>query len=461
MIERADGTDSRVLGQGLMQNDIQYTWGSIWGPGWSPDGQWFAWEYERFGSWQYEMIVVNVNGEAFIIEHFPRPITATLWHPTDNYLMIYSNQIASDRSELIETFWLYDVDTQTMLVNTSIETIREQPPILYWQNKQVSFYAPNYVVEHYNLVHMHFDGNVNIERVTREDWLSSSIDIVADRRWNRHPLEEPPINPNFTDIFDSDVDVVPIKPVTNTGARFQRSPLSWLWDAEQEWIFLAYNHCVSGGCGHLVKRVSVYNPVTEQYRELSDCGAGYTCIGWLPEHVPIDSLVAGQSESVLFAPEYYFEDSDFTFDQSKYAEYVLDCNITVEDNRYYRQLVRHVETHEVKFVLPQDVSETCSEPLDMDNWSIVQSHRFYFELSPDGQYYVQAQDSIGISSGFKPSTSVHDAQTGEQIGLLNIDARHIWFSEDGKILFTYGTYLGAVWDMEKIIAERPGVIPSN
>lgn len=43
IIERADGTDTRVLGDGLMaltggSHDIH-----VAGPGWSPSGRWFVW----------------------------------------------------------------------------------------------------------------------------------------------------------------------------------------------------------------------------------------------------------------------------------------------------------------------------------------------------------------------------------------------------------------------------------
>ncbi|GIK67242.1 MAG: hypothetical protein BroJett018_50360 [Chloroflexota bacterium] len=39
VIERADGLDSRIFGEGLMPEDTNV----VSGPGWSPSGQWFAW----------------------------------------------------------------------------------------------------------------------------------------------------------------------------------------------------------------------------------------------------------------------------------------------------------------------------------------------------------------------------------------------------------------------------------
>src|SRR5258708_2808839 len=43
VIEHADGTDTRVLGKGLMPIPDAYSSYYMGGPGWSPSGKWFAW----------------------------------------------------------------------------------------------------------------------------------------------------------------------------------------------------------------------------------------------------------------------------------------------------------------------------------------------------------------------------------------------------------------------------------
>lgn len=45
IIERADGTDTRVLGDGLMPWPEEDQAMEVDGPGWSPSGRWFAWTY--------------------------------------------------------------------------------------------------------------------------------------------------------------------------------------------------------------------------------------------------------------------------------------------------------------------------------------------------------------------------------------------------------------------------------
>jgi hypothetical protein len=110
VIERADGTDSRVFGDGLMKLT-----GEAWlqpfapegrhslhieGPGWSPSGQWFAWtaaERQNLGgpwirSW-YQMYLINVDGT-----RLPTPLDDhrevwLAWAPNDDVLLMVSHYV--------------------------------------------------------------------------------------------------------------------------------------------------------------------------------------------------------------------------------------------------------------------------------------------------------------------------------------------------------------------------------
>src|SRR5579864_2788173 len=50
IIERADGTDTRILGAGLMPPLAPETLPLVSGPGWSPSGKWFAWNFAQIGT---------------------------------------------------------------------------------------------------------------------------------------------------------------------------------------------------------------------------------------------------------------------------------------------------------------------------------------------------------------------------------------------------------------------------
>ncbi len=90
VIERADGTDSRVLAAGVMPNEYQI----VGGPGWSPSGRWFAWTSGTY----------SASGELF---NGPRPwlissdgkvrfplieqiqfASEIAWSPTEDLLLI-------------------------------------------------------------------------------------------------------------------------------------------------------------------------------------------------------------------------------------------------------------------------------------------------------------------------------------------------------------------------------------
>ena len=62
VVERADGTDSRVLGRGLVEEDVLFTRG----PGWSSDGMWFAWHVETPGGFYPDIgkgYAVHIDGQ--------------------------------------------------------------------------------------------------------------------------------------------------------------------------------------------------------------------------------------------------------------------------------------------------------------------------------------------------------------------------------------------------------------
>ena len=66
VIERADGSDSRVFGAGLMPEETVH----VDGPGWSPSGEWFAWTAARYspagyygGLTAFRPFALNVDGQ--------------------------------------------------------------------------------------------------------------------------------------------------------------------------------------------------------------------------------------------------------------------------------------------------------------------------------------------------------------------------------------------------------------
>lgn len=75
-------------------------------------------------------------------------------------------------------------------------------------------------------------------------------------------------------------------------------------------MFVGYEFCFAG-CAGMIERVSIYNPITEHYREISSCGPSHTYVGWLPDQVNVADLPRGQQTSLLASPVAYDYEMSF------------------------------------------------------------------------------------------------------------------------------------------------------
>lgn len=88
VIERADGTDSRILGEGLMPSNVN----SLTGAGWSPSGEWFAWVGYFSGGYNpttdFIPYAVKVNGQErlTVLDQFNEAWME--WSPVDDILAV-------------------------------------------------------------------------------------------------------------------------------------------------------------------------------------------------------------------------------------------------------------------------------------------------------------------------------------------------------------------------------------
>lgn len=124
VVERADGSDSRILGQGMVEDPLNAD--ALRSGGWSPSGRWLAFitlQNHEFGSRPAKGYAVNTAGETLSILNAFDCIYNMLWHPTEDTLFIIGkiDGICSySMQHQVMTYWLVDVATQTILVNASM-----------------------------------------------------------------------------------------------------------------------------------------------------------------------------------------------------------------------------------------------------------------------------------------------------------------------------------------------------
>lgn len=182
VIESADGTDSRIIGQGLVPAD--HNW--INGPGWSPSGEWFAWTSSRIdpayhGVYESKGYVIRADGSG-VREFAPGGLISEF---KDTVILNWS--LVADVLFVIEDFrqnmWqgepvrasLIDMQTGTTIasIDTPIPTSLHGPSIIGWspngQHASFSyvFMDPDHEIYEHRLVTLSMNGQ------TREDMITT------------------------------------------------------------------------------------------------------------------------------------------------------------------------------------------------------------------------------------------------------------------------------------------------
>src|SRR5690349_2829285 len=90
ILERADGTDSRILATYMFPENHE----NILGPGWSYSGEWFAWTSNSQGGTLYDMdveLVNRISGERLTLTpEFGKQhrVDTMLWSPASDLLLV-------------------------------------------------------------------------------------------------------------------------------------------------------------------------------------------------------------------------------------------------------------------------------------------------------------------------------------------------------------------------------------
>jgi len=124
VIERADGTDSRVIGTGLVGELLP----RIDGPGWSSDGTWFAWHkasLNRTWSTVDSVYAIHMSGERNLVNQLRGYgcVRWMEWSPNTNMLLVLGGLTlrtsCNSISQLVQTYRLINADTQTIAAEFS------------------------------------------------------------------------------------------------------------------------------------------------------------------------------------------------------------------------------------------------------------------------------------------------------------------------------------------------------
>jgi hypothetical protein len=442
VIERADGTDSRMIAQGLTNPIID----RISGPSWSPDGRWLAWVATALADYGtstaspgYAISVDNQN-RVELLDSFSG-IFDMRWSPERNLLFVSGYTLPCSIYCGVVTHWLVDVERETVLASFSIRLAAmgagSTPFEWSFDHERVIFYAveDTYVVQYYQ-IEMGFDGTVIKQHITQEAWEAVFSPVSYDLQPYEVPLDSP--SGHYTghgydrELMDTETgNPIPL-PIHSDGVG--KAPIAARWHPSEKWVLLGYNQCVTEST--CIGGVSILGINSLINRELGSCGFGVGCVDWLPEQVDIRKLPPGSPESVQPAPiryDYFNDTVDPEFSPGTDEPYVLACDVT--NNTY--SLVQDKTTRATVFVLKNAAECPSSDMVGI----------FPFALSPDGRWYA-ADTGIGLNE----RTALFDAATGERLATLNVDGWELAFSPDGKRLTTRTTNARLIWDVEQVLS---------
>ncbi|MCL4880439.1 MAG: WD40 repeat domain-containing protein [Anaerolineae bacterium] len=122
IVERADGTDSHLMGM-----NVEYSYhNSRWGPGFSPSGRWFAWmsgQYRGYGGHftAYPWIMETETNQRIAMLDGLAEVRYMAWSPTHDYLLVrYARgfrlpEPGEEYPDGVDPVYVFDMATQTII----------------------------------------------------------------------------------------------------------------------------------------------------------------------------------------------------------------------------------------------------------------------------------------------------------------------------------------------------------
>jgi hypothetical protein len=297
VVERADGSDSLLLGQGVMpENHNMVVWSE-----WSHSGQWLAWisgvrESEGGRGYSSPRIwLANADGNTRIdLLDSVTNVVSVSWSSTRDYLLVISH----DWADVLTPIYLIEASTGTLVA--SIDDIYFE--YASWRNvwsedgDNLSF---PYLTENrewrYRLLYL--DGHT-------EDIEDSSM---IEPRYTP-PIEDNDLGDNLVSpdgsktfirdslsIHDNDTNITTeLRPFSGAASG---GVCAIIWHHRSEWLFFSTNMTWAGGVGAFCGGNLVKADGTIQ-REIGACNLYNACARWLPERV-LPHLAEGQAQSVV------------------------------------------------------------------------------------------------------------------------------------------------------------------
>jgi hypothetical protein len=301
VIERADGTDQQLFAKD--ETPRQKNPLGIEGPGWSPDGKWFAWitTYTAEGVVFRNGHIIGGNSHKNLdVFKLYKNVYQMDWSPDSKYLLLDLNPTYC-KSQMMDcktdTYWLVDVEQAVTVavfdiyrerVNVGIEWSTPDNSVSLYIGEEVFTQRANLG---YYRVTMHDDGRVEKQPISHDEWKAKAPPIdsssTTDTKYFPSPSGKYTIALSQTkaNVLQNLSDNTSIKiPRSQFGSSHPMTPINAVWSADEEWVMAGYAD-FNGVYG-----IGVFKTDGTGYRELATCGPSLSCAGWLPENVDVSHI---------------------------------------------------------------------------------------------------------------------------------------------------------------------------
>ncbi len=310
VIERADGSDSRVIGTSLMPEEhVRINMRT----GWSATGEWLAWTsavYELHHRVLSYAWIVSTDGMRRIrLLDDVAGIWYMQWSPMGDYLFIIQNDSIPGFGQEDLDAYLIDVQNEEIITHFSdfyLEAPLETPEfwsadgqrVVLQMNPLYSDYNGNLQPAELIQRHIYMNGRI-VDKETPEEvelynpypssyvWTASfpspNERYIASQDWT---IEDTETN-----------EIIQLRPASGDWGGL----CAYDWHSSSEWLLHEANRrAAESGCG--LGGVNVVSVDGRIQRELNECSLYRRyCAGWLPERV-IHHLSSGQAQSVVPEP---------------------------------------------------------------------------------------------------------------------------------------------------------------
>jgi hypothetical protein len=457
IIERADGTDSRIIGQDVIPAGLP----GIRGPGWSPSGKYFAamgldWGENWVPAKAYIIDPSGANQNDWI-QHATNAAMYMEWSPQGKDWLVIVD--AASHYSLHYTIWLVDVETGDLLAVFSSEAGERvdqlYPLTIDWKSEpegvSLMFNASSTaLIQHFRVV-MLSDGTVRKVLITADEYKQTRPKTFIETPRNtsspsgRYKLWEESTKYLIDLQTEMEIELPSHSAEIAPACRHAR------WDSSEYYMIILVGTEIGGsGCG--LDGVGITDVSGQLWREIGYCVSYENCINWLPLQVKINDLPTGQAKPVQIDPV-AFETAE-VHGGSLY--YVTDTRLKCNQASANGEPNRVIEDGDGEILFSLYSSKPCS-------------YGYYMDKLENGIYIVEAYDPVNtllatvVQRGHIEGVWIWSLEdgVGKQINQLNTNAYMLEFTEDGEYLRVRDLNQWKIYSVEDILRTATSETPSG